>query len=142
MDVEDGGRFNYHINELRDLFVQRDEGRYWLTTAGSRVVDEIYALTRPPTIAFLHDHGIDYRTLELEYGSTSWNCKSEDSTMAFWFDSQSTTTSSKSNSIARYIPSRTDVRRWPRSVDVFRGSYPIRNRISGCLMHNRYWNQS
>lgn len=214
VDVEDGGRFNYHINELRDRFVRGEEGRYWLTTAGSRVVDEIhartfssghrtvsgpvewncpvdekpleatiedgtitvscpnhgvvfdmmlsfnsphgrdpdelfawanrrslwylesvswdvcphcaghlgevtiatrrpesdtqserlrwdtstlvmvgthcrqcgvsfripafyYVLTRPPTIAFLHDHGVNYRTLELEYGSTSWNCESE-----------------------------------------------------------------
>lgn len=215
VDVEDGGRFNYHVNELRDRFVRSEEGRYWLTTAGSRVVDEIYArtfsgghesasgplewtcpadeqrlnatfedgvitvscpnhgvvfdmtlsfnspqgrdldelfawanrralwylesvswdvcphcagrfgeatitthspepgsrletlrwdastmvmagmrcqrcgvafripafhyaLTRSPTIAFLHEHGIDYRTLELEYGSTSWNCESEE----------------------------------------------------------------
>lgn len=215
VDVEDGGRFNYHVNELCDRFVRRDEGRYWLTTAGSRVVDEIhartfsaghepvtgpvewtcpadeqrleatfddgvvtvscpdhgvlfdmllsfssagnrdldelfawanrralwylesvswdvcphcggrfgaatidargpglddrsetlgwdastvvmvgmrcrrcgisfrvpafhYALTRPPTIAFLHDHGVDYRTLELDYGSASWTCESEE----------------------------------------------------------------
>ncbi|WP_339102635.1 winged helix-turn-helix domain-containing protein [Haloterrigena salinisoli] len=214
VDVEDGGRFNYHVNELRDRFVRREEGRYWLTTAGSRVVDEIYArtfsgghesvsgplewtcpaggkrleaavdngvitascpehgvlfdmmlsfgsprnrdpdelfawanrralwylesvswdvcphcagrfgeatitthspepgsrletfgldastlvmaemrcrqcgvsfripafyyaLTRAPTVAFLHDHGIDYRTPELEYGSTAWDCESE-----------------------------------------------------------------
>lgn len=214
VDVEDGGRFNYHINELRDRFVRGTEGQYWLTTAGSRVVDEVYArtfsgghetvsgpvewmcpadgqqldatfddgiitvscpnhgvlfdmilsfssarnrdldelfawgnrralwylesvswdicphcsgrfgestivahsskpgdpletlgwdtstvvmvemrcrqcsisfrvpafhytLTRPPTIAFLHDHGIDYRTLELDYGPTSWTCESE-----------------------------------------------------------------
>lgn len=34
MDIEDGGRFNYHINELRDRFVQGEEGRYWLTTPG------------------------------------------------------------------------------------------------------------
>ncbi|SER10927.1 DUF7351 domain-containing protein [Natrinema salaciae] len=214
VNVEDGGRFNYHINELRDQFVRRADGEYWLTTAGSCVVDEIYArtfsdgheaisgpvewrcpadgerleatlddgvitvscpdhgivfdmllsfnsprgrgldelfawanrralwylesvswdvcphcagrfeeatitthrpepgsrletlrwdsstmvmvgmrcrrcgvsfrvpafhyaLTRAPTIAFLHDHGIDYRTLELEYGSTSWDCECE-----------------------------------------------------------------
>ncbi|WP_425494318.1 DUF7351 domain-containing protein [Natronoglomus mannanivorans] len=31
-----------------------------------------YVLTRPPTIAFFHDHDIDYRSLELEYGSYSW----------------------------------------------------------------------
>ncbi|WP_135830552.1 ArsR/SmtB family transcription factor [Halorussus halobius] len=215
VDVEDGGRFNYHVNELRDQFVRGEEGRYWLTTAGSRVVDEVYArtfsgshepisgpvdwtcpadeeqleatvedgiitvscpnhgvlfdmtlsfnayrdrdldelfawanrralwylesvswdvcphcsghlggpnlaarrpesdagvetlpgdtstlvmagtycrecgvsfripaffyaLTRPPAVAFLHDHGIDYRTLELEYGSTSWDFESEE----------------------------------------------------------------
>ncbi|WP_408957666.1 hypothetical protein [Natrinema sp. 74] len=215
VDVEDGGRFNYHINKLRDQFVRGAEGRYWLTTAGSRIVDEIYArtfsgghegvsgpvewycpadeerleatledgilsvscpnhgvlfdmmlsftaprgrdlddlfawanrralwylesvswdvcphcaghfgevtiatrspgpatrletlrwdvstmvmvgmrcqqcgvsfripafhyaLTRSPTIAFLHDHGIDYRTLELEYGSTPWDCESKE----------------------------------------------------------------
>lgn len=212
--IEDGGRFNYHVNELRDQFVRSEEGQYWLTTAGSRVVDEIYAgtfsagheavsgslewtcpadgkrleaavdtgvitvscpdhgvlfdmmlsfnspqgrdpdelfawanrralwylesvswdvcphcagrfeeaaiaahspesetrlatlgcesttvvivgmrcrrcgvsfrvpafyyaLTRAPTIAFLHDHGIDYRTPELEYGTTAWHCESE-----------------------------------------------------------------
>ncbi|ELY92129.1 DUF7351 domain-containing protein [Natrinema altunense] len=212
--VEDGGRFNYHLNELRDQFVRGAEGKYWLTTAGSRIVDQVYArtfsgaheaisgpvewhcpagearldatfedgiltvscpnhgvlfdmrlsftaprgrdldelfawanrralwylesvswdvcphcaghfeeltfttrslepdtrletlrwdtstmvmaglrcrqcgvsfripafhyaLTRAPTIAFLHDHDIDYRTLELEYGSPSWACESE-----------------------------------------------------------------
>jgi hypothetical protein len=37
-----------------------------------------YALTRPPTIAFLHDHGINYRTLELKYGSISLDCESEE----------------------------------------------------------------
>lgn len=35
-----------------------------------------YGLTRPPTIAFFHDNGIDYRTLELEYGSTAWDWES------------------------------------------------------------------
>lgn len=43
--VEDGGRFNYHLDELRDQFVRAEDGRYWLTAAGSRVVDEIYAET-------------------------------------------------------------------------------------------------
>ncbi len=42
-----------------------------------RVPAFYYALTRAPTIAFLHDHGIDYRTPELEYGSTAWHCESE-----------------------------------------------------------------
>ena len=45
VDVEDGGRFNYHINELREQFVRGDDGHYWLTTAGSRVVDEMFAQT-------------------------------------------------------------------------------------------------
>jgi hypothetical protein len=36
-----------------------------------------YTLTRPPTIAFLHDHGVDYRSIELEFGSISWKCESK-----------------------------------------------------------------
>lgn len=201
--VEDGGRFNYHLDELRDQFVYGQDGHYRLTAAGSRVVDEIhagtfsgapeaisgrldrscrvcnrrleatfdngvisvscpthgtmfdmwlrfaaatdrdltelfawgnrrglwylesvswdvcphcagrfggatfqttesddhhdgsetviarmmcntcgisfgvpayqYALTKPPTIAFLHDHGIDYRSIDVEYGQTEWD---------------------------------------------------------------------
>lgn len=43
--VEDGGRFNYHLDELRDQFVRGNEGHYRLTSAGSRVVDEIYTGT-------------------------------------------------------------------------------------------------
>jgi DNA-binding transcriptional ArsR family regulator len=45
VDVGDGGRFNYHLNKLRDQFVRGEDGHYWLTSAGSRVVDEIYAET-------------------------------------------------------------------------------------------------
>lgn len=43
--VEDGGRFNYHLDELRGSFVESEDGHYWLTRAGRRVVDEIYAGT-------------------------------------------------------------------------------------------------
>jgi hypothetical protein len=43
--AEDGGRFNYHLDELRGQFVRGKDGHYWLTSAGSRVVDEIYAGT-------------------------------------------------------------------------------------------------
>lgn len=45
VDVEDGGRFNYHLDELRGQYVRGSDGQYWLTTAGSRVVDEIYGRT-------------------------------------------------------------------------------------------------
>jgi len=43
--VEDGGRFNYHLDELRDRFVVGEDGHYWLTVAGSRLVDEMYTGT-------------------------------------------------------------------------------------------------
>jgi hypothetical protein len=59
--VEDGGRFNYHINELRDQFVRGDDGHYWLTTAGSRVVNEMFAQTFSGT-------------QEPVSGSVEWTC--------------------------------------------------------------------
>lgn len=62
VDDEDGGRFNYHVNELRDRFVRGEEGQYWLTTAGSRVVDEIYART------FSGSH-------ERVSGTVKWKCR-------------------------------------------------------------------
>lgn len=31
-----------------------------------------YAFTRPPAVAFFHEHGLDYRSLELDFGSSSW----------------------------------------------------------------------
>jgi DNA-binding transcriptional ArsR family regulator len=43
--AEDGGRFNYHVNELCGQFVEREDGNYWLTLAGSRLVDEVYGGT-------------------------------------------------------------------------------------------------
>ncbi|MFC7074679.1 ArsR/SmtB family transcription factor [Halovenus rubra] len=45
VNIGDGGRFNYHLNELRGSFLRSDDGNYSLTSAGSRVVDEIYAET-------------------------------------------------------------------------------------------------
>lgn len=45
VDVEDGGRLNYHLDELCGEFVGRHDGHYWLTATGSRVVDEIHAGT-------------------------------------------------------------------------------------------------
>lgn len=43
--VEDGGRFNYHLDELRGTFVRAEDGHYWLTPTGVRVVDEVLAGT-------------------------------------------------------------------------------------------------
>lgn len=40
-----GGRFNYHLGELQGKFVASEDGHYWLTGAGSRVVNEMYAGT-------------------------------------------------------------------------------------------------
>lgn len=45
VDVEDGGRFNYHLNELCGTFVQSEDGEYWLTLAGTLLIDEIYGGT-------------------------------------------------------------------------------------------------
>lgn len=36
--VEDAGRFNYHLSELREYFVREEGGGYTLRHAGSRVV--------------------------------------------------------------------------------------------------------
>lgn len=36
--VDDAGRFNYHLSELREYFVRETEGGYALREAGSRVV--------------------------------------------------------------------------------------------------------
>lgn len=52
VDIEDGGRFNYHLDQLRDEFVASEDGHYWLSAAGSRIVDEVYAKTPTGT----HDH--------------------------------------------------------------------------------------
>ena len=36
--VDDAGRFNYHLSELREYFVREADGGYALREAGSRVV--------------------------------------------------------------------------------------------------------
>lgn len=43
--VRDSGRFRYHLNELRDRFVEKTEGGYQLTHAGIQVVAAILAGT-------------------------------------------------------------------------------------------------
>lgn len=45
LDEPPGGRFNYHLGELQEEFVASEDGHYWLTGAGSRVVNEMYAGT-------------------------------------------------------------------------------------------------
>lgn len=45
LDEPPGGRFNYHLGELQEGFVASQDGHYWLTGAGSRVVNEMYAGT-------------------------------------------------------------------------------------------------
>lgn len=45
LDEPPGGRFNYHLGELQGGFVDSEDGHYWLTGAGSRVVNEMYAGT-------------------------------------------------------------------------------------------------
>lgn len=40
--VEDGGRFNYHLDRLQDQFVLADGDRYRLTYAGSRIVNIVF----------------------------------------------------------------------------------------------------
>lgn len=45
VEIEDGGRFNYHLDQLRGEFVVSEDGHYWLSAAGSRTVDEVYAKT-------------------------------------------------------------------------------------------------
>lgn len=42
VDVEDGGRFNYHLDRLRGEFVRKDDDRYWLTGDGARIVDVVF----------------------------------------------------------------------------------------------------
>jgi hypothetical protein len=43
--VQDSGRFRYHLNELRDHFVEKTEGGYRLTHAGTAVVAAVLAGT-------------------------------------------------------------------------------------------------
>lgn len=43
--VEDGGRFRYHLNELRDQFVEKTDDGYRATYAGSEVVAAVLAGT-------------------------------------------------------------------------------------------------
>ncbi|QPV65072.1 winged helix-turn-helix transcriptional regulator [Halosimplex litoreum] len=43
--VRDSGRFRYHLNELRDNFVRKDEGGYRLTVTGIETVAAILAGT-------------------------------------------------------------------------------------------------
>lgn len=45
VDVRDSGRFRYHLNELRDGFVEKADGGYRLTHAGVQVVASILAGT-------------------------------------------------------------------------------------------------
>lgn len=45
VDVRDSGRFRYHLNELRDHFVEKSEGGYRLTHAGTAVVAAVLAGT-------------------------------------------------------------------------------------------------
>jgi len=37
-DIDDAGRFNYHLSKLREYFVREEDGGYTLRHAGSRVV--------------------------------------------------------------------------------------------------------
>lgn len=41
--VEDAGRFSYHLEELRDRFVRKDEAGYRATVAGLQVASSIHA---------------------------------------------------------------------------------------------------
>lgn len=43
VDVEDGGRFNYHLDRLDGVFVRKEGDRYRLTYAGSRIVNVVFA---------------------------------------------------------------------------------------------------
>lgn len=63
--VEDGGRFNYHLDELRGRFVGNEDGHYWLSAAGWRIVDELYAGT------FSGSH-------ERREGELSYTCDADD----------------------------------------------------------------
>lgn len=45
VDVRDSGRFRYHLNELRDHFVEKTDGGYRLTRAGREVVAAVLAGT-------------------------------------------------------------------------------------------------
>ncbi|WP_254764903.1 winged helix-turn-helix domain-containing protein [Natrinema marinum] len=56
--VRDSGRFRYHLNELRDRFVEKADGGYRLTHAGVQVVAAILAGT--------YTAGVSMGTTELE----------------------------------------------------------------------------
>lgn len=45
VDVEDSGRFRYHLKQLQDTFVQKTDAGYRLTHAGHRVIAAILAGT-------------------------------------------------------------------------------------------------
>lgn len=45
LGIEDGGRLNYHLDELRDQFLTSEDGHYRLTSAGTRIVGEMFAGT-------------------------------------------------------------------------------------------------
>lgn len=45
LGIEDGGRLNYHLDELRGQFLTSDDGHYLLTPAGTRIVGEMFAGT-------------------------------------------------------------------------------------------------
>jgi hypothetical protein len=45
VDVGDNGKFNYHLGELRDRFVERRDGRYHLTSVGQRAHELVAAGT-------------------------------------------------------------------------------------------------
>lgn len=43
VDVEDGGRFNYHLDRIEGTFVRKAGDRYRLTYAGSQIVNVVFA---------------------------------------------------------------------------------------------------
>lgn len=65
VDIEDGGRFNYHLDKLRGEFVDSKDGHYWLSMAGWRIVDTVYGRT-------LTDNQSD------RSGTLSYRCPSTD----------------------------------------------------------------
>ena len=74
--VEDAGKFNYHLGELRGQFVEKDEGQYELRRAGALIVAAILAGTYT-------ERG---RTLSAEVDSTCPMC--DDSLTASFEDAQ------------------------------------------------------
>lgn len=48
--VRDSGRFNYHLTQLTDVFVEKTDEGYSLTSAGLAVVDVVQSGTVAPTV--------------------------------------------------------------------------------------------